>query len=202
MMGVMANLLAAEVPAAKPVGDFGSWMASEQRRVLLLCQRLLGDRDEAETAAQDVFLKAYRALTRPAAPELEDAGKWLTRIAINTCLDRLRSRRWQFWRQRARPEEEDQVLAVAAATQPNAEDQVFARQIQARLDRAATLLSPRQRAVFALRHYEDRSLEEIAGILELDVGTVKAHLARALAKLRKELHDLYGMRRHEAPALE
>jgi RNA polymerase sigma-70 factor (ECF subfamily) len=177
-------------------------MEAEQRRVLLLCHRILGDRDEAETAAQDVFLKAYRALVKPAAPELEDAGKWLTRITVNTCLDRLRSRRWQFWRQRARPDEEDQVLAKASTTQPNAEDRVFARQIQVRLDRAAALLSPRQRAAFALRHYEDRSLEEIAGILDLDVGTVKAHLARALTKLRKELHDLYGMRRHEGPALE
>ena len=47
--------------------------------------------------------------------------------------------------------------------------------------------------MFTLRHYEDRGLEEIAQILELDVGTVKAHLSRALAKLREELKDLYGM---------
>ena len=45
--------------------------------------------------------------------------------------------------------------------------------------------------VFSLRHYEDRSLAEIAGILKLDVGTVKAHLFRAITKLRVELKDLY-----------
>jgi RNA polymerase sigma-70 factor (ECF subfamily) len=42
-----------------------------------------------------------------------------------------------------------------------------------------------------LRHYEDRSLAEIAEILDLDVGTVKVHLFRAIEKLREELHDLY-----------
>jgi RNA polymerase sigma-70 factor (ECF subfamily) len=72
---------------------------------------------------------------------------------------------------------------------------MFARQLAARMERSLMVLSERQRAVFALRHYEDRSLEEIAGILGLDVGTVKAHLSRALAKLRTELRDLYELRR-------
>ena len=60
-------------------------------------------------------------------------------------------------------------------------------------------LSPKQRAVFTLKHFEDRRLDEIAEILELEVGTVKAHMARALAKMRDLLKDLYvesGARRH------
>jgi RNA polymerase sigma-70 factor (ECF subfamily) len=52
-------------------------------------------------------------------------------------------------------------------------------------------LSARQRTVFTLRHYEDMSLEEIGGLLCLDVGTVKAHMFRAVTKLRVELRDLY-----------
>ena len=51
-------------------------------------------------------------------------------------------------------------------------------------------LSPRQRAVFSLRHFDDLSLEEIAGILELDTGTVKAHMFRAVTKLRGEVELL------------
>ncbi len=49
--------------------------------------------------------------------------------------------------------------------------------------------------MFVLRHFEDLSLEEIAAQLGLDVGTVKAHLARAVARLREELKELYGMSR-------
>jgi RNA polymerase sigma-70 factor (ECF subfamily) len=68
---------------------------------------------------------------------------------------------------------------------------LFAKQIQQRLDSAQAKLSDRQRAVFALRHYESLALEEIAEVLKLDVGTVKAHLFRALTKMREELKDLY-----------
>jgi RNA polymerase sigma-70 factor (ECF subfamily) len=123
--------------------------------------------------------------------DLDNPASWLTRIAVNTCLDRLRSRRWQFWRKRPAPEDEHNILKLAPALGPNAEDLIFATQIGDRLHSALDKLSLRQRAVFALRHYEDRSLADIAGILDLDVGTVKVHLFRAVEKLREELHDLY-----------
>lgn len=182
----IANVNGARVTT---VPEFGALMLSEQKRIFLLCYRLLQDRDEADTATQDVFLKAYRALQKE--PELEQPSHWLTRIAVNTCLDRLRSQRWRFWRKRPNPEEESLILGAAADGGPSAEDQLFARQIESRLAVAMQQLSDRQRAVFALKHYEDRSLDEIAGLLDLDVGTVKAHMARAVAKLRGELQDLY-----------
>ncbi len=116
---------------------------------------------------------------------------------MNTCLDRLRSRRWQFWRKRPKAEDESAILNLAAATAPNAEYQIFARQIAQRLASAMGRLSLRQRAAFTLRHYEDRSLADIAEILNLDVGTVKVHLFRATEKLREELRDLYFRDREE-----
>jgi len=152
---------------------------------------MLQDPEEADSAAQDTFLKAWQALKRPESKNLDDPGKWLTRIAVNTCLDRLRSRRWQFWRKRPKAEDESAILNLAAATAPNAEDQLFASEIAQRIARAVGRLSLRQRTVFTLRHYEDRSLAEVAEILNLDVGTVKVHLFRATEKLREELHDLY-----------
>jgi RNA polymerase sigma-70 factor, ECF subfamily len=197
-MGAMAERLEANMDALATrdlASRFGSWMTSEQKRVFLLCRRMLQDPEDADSATQDTFLKAWQALRTQAlkkdAPELDDPAKWLTRIAVNTCLDRLRSRRWQFWRKRPNPEDESTILNLAAATAPDAEDQLFARQIAQRLDRAVAKLSLRQQAAFTLRHYEDRSLAEIAEILQLDVGTVKVHLFRATEKLREELHDLY-----------
>lgn len=193
-MGVMANPFATlEAARVDSIPEFNALMLSEQKRIFLLCYRLLQDRDEADSATQDVFLKAYRALQKE--PSLDQPSHWLTRIAVNTCLDRLRSRRWQFWRKRPRPEDESLILGATADAGPSAEDRLFARQIEARMADALRGLSDRQRAVFTLRHYEDRSLEEIAGLLGLDVGTVKAHMSRALVKLRGELQDLYEMRR-------
>ena len=172
--------------------DFASWMAAEQRRIYGICQHMLQDRDEADSATQDTFLKAYRALNKPDALEPADPSKWVARIAVNTCLDRLRSRRWQFWRRRPRGEDPNPALDSARSPAPEAEDRYFAQQIQARLEAALERLSVRQRVVFSLRHYEDLTIEEIAEVLELDPGTVKAHMHRAVEKLRGELRDLYG----------
>jgi len=190
----MADQFVAATPITVPTADFSGWMLSEQRRIFLLCQRMLGEADEADSATQDVFLKAFRALQKQEVT-LDEPGKWLTRIAVNTCLDRLRSRRWQFWRRRPEQHDEELILSMAPSMSPDAEDGVFARQISERLAAALDKLSPRQRAVFTLRHYEDRSLDEIAALLDLDVGTVKAHMARGVAKLRVELKDLYAMHR-------
>jgi len=175
--------------------DFTAWMASEQRRVFGLCRRLLRDSDEADSATQDVFLKAYSALRKEDAKTLDDPARWLTRIAVNTCLDRLRSQRWRFWRKRPSQQDEQLILRLASSTRPEAEDRYFAGQIRVRMEAALERLSPRQRAAFTLRHYNDLSLEEIGNLLDLDVGTVKAHMHRAVVKLRHELRDLYGGRR-------
>src|SRR5882724_5165296 len=195
MMGQMVEPLLAERTEPSLLRDFGAWMASEQRRIYALCQRFLQDRDEADSATQDVFLKAYQALKKNDAKELDDPARWVTRIAVNTCLDRLRSRKWQFWRRRPSSEDEQLILSMAASTRPEAEDRYFAGQIGGRLAVAIEKLSPRQRAVFTLRHFEDLSLEEIGAILKLDVGTVKAHMFRAVTKLRQDLRDLYEGKR-------
>lgn len=195
MMGVMADPLVAEGrllagKEAVKVLDFTALVLAEQKRIFLLCRRMLQDAEEADSAAQDTFLKAHRALA--GSVNIAEPGKWLTRIAVNTCLDRLRSRRWQFWRRRPSPEDEQFILGMTADPRPGPEAHLLAGQIGVRLARALDRLSARQRAVFTLRHYEDRSLDEIGDLLGLDVGTVKAHLFRALAKLREELRDLYG----------
>lgn len=197
-MGAMAEGLAVRVSELAQADDFNGWMLSEQRRIFSVCYRLLQDRDEADSATQDSFLKAYRALQDARNPEVEDRGKWLTRIAINTCLDRLRSRAWKFWRRRPNPDDEQLILAMTPSTAPSGEDRVFGREIEVRLAEALRQLSPRQRAVFLLKHYEERRLDEIAEILELDIGTVKAHMARAVSKLRGLLKDLYGVQRTPA----
>jgi RNA polymerase sigma-70 factor (ECF subfamily) len=202
MMRLMAEPLVAGRANTGLLRDFGTWMTSEQRRVNALCRRLLQDADEADSATQDVFLKAYQALLREEergedGKVLDDPTRWLSKIAVNTCLDRLRSKKWQIWRRRPASEDEATILAMVASRAPESEDRYFAGQINGRLTVALGRLSDRQRAVFTLRHYEEMSLEEIGQILGLDVGTVKAHMFRAVNKLRVDLRDLYEGRHHE-----
>lgn len=193
MISLVADQLMEKVQVGADIRTFGAWMTSEQRRIFLLCRRMLQDPDEADSATQDVFLKAFKALSKAPedSEELDNPGRWVTRIAVNTCLDRLRSKSWKVWQRRPAPEDEAIILQMTSDKEPDAERRLFSKQIQQRLDLAMLKLSARQRAVFALRHYDALPLEEIADVLKLDVGTVKAHLFRALTKMREELKDLY-----------
>ena len=196
MRAAVAEQNGREFEIAVKAADFEALMAEEQRRIYLLCLRMLRNRDEADSAAQDVFIKAYRALTRKRKETIGDPAKWLTRVAVNTCLDRLRSRRWLFWQKRVSYDDAE-VSRFVIAIGPDQENSLLAREITRRLEMALEKLSIRQRSVFLLRHEEDYSLDEIGEILKIDTGTVKAHMARALKKLRQELRDLY-----ERPTLE
>ncbi len=130
----MADQLEREVHVGADVREFGTWMASEQRRIFLLCRRMLDDPDEADSATQDVFLKAYKALSKGEPKDLDNPGKWVTRIAVNTCLDRLRSNAWKVWRRRPSAADEEVILEMTPGGDPDAERQVFAQQIQQRLE--------------------------------------------------------------------
>jgi RNA polymerase sigma-70 factor, ECF subfamily len=177
--------------ASRTIADFDAWMAQEQRRIHLLCLRLLRNSDEADSATQDVFLRAFREMGR-AGRVIREPEKWLTRVAVNACMDRLNSSRWLFWRRRIAGDDEQILLQHTPAAGLNQEQVLIEREKIRKLNRALRRLSSRQRMIFIMRHDEGRGLDEIAGILDLDIGTVKSHMARAVAKLREELRDLYA----------
>jgi RNA polymerase sigma-70 factor, ECF subfamily len=171
--------------------DFATWMAEEQARIFSLCMRLLRNQDEADSATQDVFVEAYKTLEKHGRGSILEPPKWLTRVAFNTCYDLMRSKRWRFWQRHAMESCGDDRLPMIPATGPNQEDAAAAQEIRRRLDKALDRLSVRQKTVFIFRHEEQLRFDEIAGIMGLDTGTVKAHMARAIKKLREELRDMY-----------
>ena len=171
---------------------FETWMAQEQKRIYMLCLHLLRNRDEADSATQDVFIKAFRALQRSGGCEIREPAKWLNRVAVNTCLSCLRSRRWKFWKRHIREEDNPGLLYRIPAAAADQEETLIEREKMERLNRSLGKLSTRQRLVFLMRHDEGKSLNEIGEILGLEIGTVKAHMARAVSKLREELRDLYA----------
>jgi len=174
------------------IADFDAWMLQEQRRIHLLCLRLLRNSDEADSAAQDVFVKAFRTLEKSGDRAIREPERWLTRVAVNTCMDRLNSSHWMFWRRRVSADDEQTLLQLTPAPGLSQLETLIQREKMQRLNRSLYRLSTRQRLVFVLRHDEGKSLEEIGEILEIDIGTVKAHMARAVGKLREELRDLYA----------
>jgi RNA polymerase sigma-70 factor, ECF subfamily len=180
-----------KIEESMTIADFEAWMTQEQRRIHLLCLRLLQNSDEADSAVQDVFVKAFQIMKR-SDRIIREPEKWLTRVAVNVCMDCLNSKRWMFWRRRIGGDDEQIILQFAAATGMNQEEILIESEKILKLNRALTRLSARQRLIFIMRHDEGRSLDAIAGILGLDIGTVKSHMARAVSKLREELRDLYA----------
>ena len=83
---VMAEQAIAVSDAPALLARFASWMVSEQRRIFLICQRMLSDADEADSAVQDTFFKAYQALERHSG-DIGEPGRWLTRWTprMTTC---------------------------------------------------------------------------------------------------------------------
>lgn len=171
---------------------FEYFVKTYQRKVFRLVYTLLRNAAEADALTQDVFVKAWRAV-----PDFKGEAAfetWLNRIAVNAVRDSVRRRRpvVSFADLAAAEEADGNELPRAAeptdGTSP--ERDAFSRQIRRRIGEALEALSPRQRAIFVMKHYEERSIAEIGEATGLDDGTVKSHLFRAARKLRQKLEDL------------
>ncbi|HVC46810.1 MAG TPA: sigma-70 family RNA polymerase sigma factor [Terracidiphilus sp.] len=144
------------------------------------------DADMAETLTQETFLKAHRSWSRFRGDS--SAMTWLMRIAINLQKDHWRNRRLQFWRQtQASGVDVAEAGDWLPSGNPSQEQALLAREQVGHVWRAVEGLSERQRTVFLLRFVEEMNLSEIAATTGLSEGTVKAHLSRALARVRAAL---------------
>jgi RNA polymerase sigma-70 factor, ECF subfamily len=144
------------------------------------------DIDLAETLTQECFLKAHRNWSTFRGES--SAMTWLMRIAINLQKDHWRNRRMQFWRQtRSNSVDLDEASEWLPSAESSQEHKILARERVSQVWRAVEELSERQRTVFLLRFIEELELSEIAETTGLSEGTVKAHLSRALARVRTEL---------------
>lgn len=176
-----------ELIARTLAGDdqaFAEIVSRYQKRIFRVAGSILRDDMEADLVTQDTFVQAYLNLARfEGRCSLET---WLTRIAINRSRDSIRGRQWlpRFTR-RSGPDAEP--APEAADERPDAEREAMSREMSAAIEQAVEGLSAQQKIIFRLRHYEDLSLEEIAVSLGLRSGTVRAHLFRAVHKVRREL---------------
>ena len=166
------------------------------RDVLQLVLRVVRSPDEARDIYQEAFLKIYRNLHRF---RLESGFyTWIYRVVTNVCLDHLR-------RRRSRPE--DQAPAIAALdtgrtqpadffdsqqnTQADPERRLLGQEIGQRIDAALAQLSPRERMIFEMKHYQGLKLRAIGDVLGTSEETVKNSLFRATRKLREQLQEFH-----------
>jgi RNA polymerase sigma-70 factor, ECF subfamily len=167
------------------------------RQVLRLALNVLGSAEDARDVYQEAFLKIYRNLHRF---RFECAFyTWIYRIVTNICLDHLR-------RRRSHPEEQPPVLRTVSSEErrdvdffdrqegngshSDPERQVLGHEIGKQVEAALQVLSPRERIVFEMRHYQGMKLRAIGEALGTTEETAKNSLFRATRKLRTQLEGL------------
>src|ERR1700728_1514071 len=166
--------------------EFSSVVQSHRPQIFRFLLASTRDFDLAETLTQECFLKAHRNWSSFRGES--SAMTWLMRIAINLQKDHWRNRRMQFWRHtRTNAVDLDEASEWLPSGESSQEQTLLARERVTQVWSAVEGLSERQRTVFLLRYVEELELSEIAHTTGLSEGTVKAHLSRALARVRAEL---------------
>jgi RNA polymerase sigma-70 factor (ECF subfamily) len=149
----------------------------EATAVIRACHRVLGDLHEAEDAAQEAFVTAFKSLAgwRGDGP----FGAWLTRIAVRIALRRVGRRRHVTWIDPADP-----AVGVDIPGGPDPAMTTIRAERAASVRAAVARLDEPYRETVALRFFADLSLDEIATQTGRPLGTVKTHLHRGLLRLR------------------
>jgi RNA polymerase sigma-70 factor (ECF subfamily) len=178
-------------------GDMAAFTTLVQRHdraVLALAARYVSSAEDAKDIYPEVLIKVFRGL--PGFRFESEFSTWVHRIAVNTCLSFKRGgkgRNAVIVSLEHRDEYRD--TSVAPALEHNSEeDRADRRAVNSDtaelIQKALSSLSPQQRIVFTLRHFEERPLKEIAQTLKCTEGTVKRYLFTATRRMRSQLQAL------------
>lgn len=154
-----------------------------KHKVYCLAYDLTDNRADAEDLAQETFLKAYSQISKFRGES--SFGTWLHRIAYNRYLDIYRKKANSIIKRSEMIDETSGSHLTADKRNPS--DEYRDNQISRHITSALNNISPKEKSVFVLRHYNDFQLKEIALIMSISEGTVKSLLFRAVRKLQKEL---------------
>ena len=163
-----------------------------QYQAVSVAQSVLGNMELAKDASQNAFAKAYFALKSFRGDS--KFKTWFYRILINEAKDVLRKEKarglFRFWREAEHEEgEAESILEVIPARDRSPREEVEIEETRRRLEQAIRRLPNMEREVFILRYFEDLPINDVAQVLGIAVGTVKAHLAHGSAKLKQRLKE-------------
>ena len=150
-----------------------------RQRIYRMAWRYTGDGGEAQDIMQETFIKAFSALERGRLTDANFFSTWLYRIGINLCLDYRRRQRSD----RREPLADDIAAGGGEAAGP--ESRLEKEEAALRLRGWLAALSPRQRMVLVLRHYQGLKLHEIAERMGCSTGSVKRQLFRSWRTMRR-----------------
>jgi RNA polymerase sigma-70 factor, ECF subfamily len=177
-------------------GDRAAFAALVERykdRVFTLCLRWLGDAQQAEDVAQDVFIALYRSLHSFRGDS--QLSTWIYRVVVNHCKNRKmyrRRRQFDLHEPLEGEHEEDGPRRQLADEGPGTDAPLRAAEAEQVMEEALASMDEEQRQILVLREVQDLSYEEIGDLLSLPRGTVKSRLHRARQELAAVLTRKLG----------
>jgi RNA polymerase sigma-70 factor (ECF subfamily) len=150
--------------------------------------RMVHDKEQVEDLTQEAFIKAFGSLRN--FNEEFAFSTWLYKIATNNCIDYIRKRKLQMYSiDKPMVSHDSEFVFELPDDSYEADRDVIADQRAVLLRDAIDRLPEKYRRVILLRHSEEKSYEEIARMLKLPIGTVKAHIFRARELLYRQLRN-------------
>jgi RNA polymerase sigma-70 factor (ECF subfamily) len=147
--------------------------------------------DDAKDIYQEVFIRVYRGLSK--FQYKSEFSTWLFRITTNVCLThKMRGRKHAHASLDQNVNDVDGRTHSLKDTLPDhsaTDEHAHNAEVSARVEQALMTLSPRQRMVFTLKHYEGYKIKEIAEMLKCSEGTIKKYLFEATGRLRVQLRE-------------
>jgi RNA polymerase sigma-70 factor (ECF subfamily) len=175
------------------IAAFEELIYNYDKKVLALALKYVKNEDDAKDIYQDVFIRVFRGLKR--FQFKSEFSTWLYRIVINVCLThKTRSNKREFVSIYPESDEERENMNTDLEiidNNPLPDRSVTSAEISEHINSAIETLSPRQKMIFILKHYEGYKLTEIAEMLQCGEGTIKKYLFDAVRKMRTQLADLY-----------
>ncbi len=164
---------------------FDELMRAHEDRIFAVCLRVLSDREAALDAVQETFITVYRKASQFSGRS--SFSTWLYRVAVNTCYDQLRRHR----RHASAP-----LPQTHDPADPRSEDALTSVELRPDLEAALAAVGDEFRTALVLSDLEGLSLQEIAEVLEVPIGTVKSRIFRGRRLLAEQLRNFSGASRH------
>ncbi|OGU72857.1 MAG: hypothetical protein A2V93_01800 [Ignavibacteria bacterium RBG_16_34_14] len=169
---------------------FNELVCRYDRSVLSLALKYVNDRDDAKDIYQEVFLRVFRGLKK--FQFKSEFSTWLYRITTNVCLTFIKSGKKHTMMRIDNDMESETIDNIVGADESNSPDEFLLRnEITNNVNEALEKLSPKQKMIFILKHFEGYKIREISEILNSSEGTIKKYLFEANHKLRSVLSELY-----------
>ena len=169
---------------------YGALVRAHSTTVFRVAFRITGNEADAEEIVQEAFLRGYQRLE--SFQQRSSFGTWIYRIAVNCALNRISQPGIEAEYRHGEESDPAEKTVQVAAQDADPERALLSGEISAAQKMAMQRLTATEKSAFVLRHLEDRSMSEIAEVLDIAPNAAKQAVFRAVQKLRRELAPLRG----------